>query len=130
MKEIEMPRILVVDDEKVIVELLREFLSAKGYEVYTATDGLVALQRVKEVKPHVVLLDIIMPGLGGIDVLKEIKRIDPDIGVVMATAVVDEELAKRTLQLGAYDYIIKPFNLKYLDTVLMVILINVCDNRK
>ncbi len=125
-----MPRILVVDDEKVIVELLREFLSAKGYEVYTATDGLVALQRVKEVKPHVVLLDIIMPGLGGIDVLKEIKRIDPDIGVVMATAVVDEELAKRTLQLGAYDYIIKPFNLKYLDTVLMVILINVCDNRK
>ena len=71
-----MEKILVVDDELEVCNALREFLSLKGYEVHTAQDGVTAISQVKEVKPHIVLLDMIMPGMGGIDVLKEIKRID------------------------------------------------------
>ncbi len=115
-----MEKILVVDDEELAVETLREFLSGKGYEVHTALDGATAIQKVIEVKPKVVLLDIIMPGMGGIDTLKEIKKIAPQVGVIMATAVTDEELARRALQLGAYDYVTKPFNLDYIETVVMV----------
>ena len=118
-----MERILVVDDEIEVCKILKEFLSEKGYEVYTALDGATALQKVRETKPHVVLLDIIMPGMGGIDVLKEIKKIDPTTGVIMITAVTDHELAKRTLELGAYDYITKPVDLDYLENVLMVMIV-------
>jgi len=113
-------RILVVDDEEEVLNTLSKFLTLKGYDVYTAKDGLKAIEKVKEVRPHVVLLDIIMPGMSGIDTLKEIKKIDPRVGVIMATAVTDEELAKRTIQLGAYDYITKPFDLNYIETVLLV----------
>jgi DNA-binding response OmpR family regulator len=119
-----MERILVVDDEKQVADFLGEFLGDKGYEVYTANDGLSAIQAVKAKKPHLVLLDIMMPGMGGIDVLKEIKKIDPEIGVIMTTGLKDVELAKRTLDLGAYDYITKPFNLDYLETAVMVKLID------
>jgi DNA-binding response OmpR family regulator len=115
-----MKRILVADDEKDVCDVLKEFLSAKGYEVHTALDGTAALKAAQDVRPHVMLLDIIMPGMTGIEVLKEIKKRDPSIAVIMATAVTDEELAKRTLELGAYDYVVKPFNLDYLETVVLV----------
>jgi DNA-binding response OmpR family regulator len=115
-----MERILVVDDEIYTVKLLQKFLVSKAYEVYTATTGLEAIQKVKAVRPHIVLLDIIMPGMGGIDTLKEIKKINPKIVVIMVTAVIDEELAKRAVQLGADDYIPKPLNLNYIETCLMV----------
>jgi len=115
-----MERILVVDDEIEACNVLKEFLGMKGYEVYTALDGPTAITKVKEVRPHIVLLDIRMPGMDGIDVLKEIKGVDPRVGVIMTTAVTDHELAKRTLELGAYDYITKPLDLDYLEVVLMV----------
>ena len=101
----------------------RNSWTAKGFYVYTALDGPTALHKVKEVRPHVVLLDIIMPGMGGMDVLKEIKQIDPTIGIVMTTAVGDHELAKKTLELGAYDYITKPVDFNYLEDVLMVMIV-------
>ena len=115
-----MERILVVDDEIHVLRLLRKYLASKAYEVYTASTGLEAIEKVKEVKPHIVLLDIIMPGMGGIDALKEIKKINPKIAVIMVTAVIDEELAKRALQLGADDYITKPLDLNYIETSVMV----------
>jgi len=115
-----MERILVVDDEIHIVRLLQKYLVPKEYEVFTATDGPEAIQKVKDIRPHVVLLDIIMPGMGGIEVLKEIKKIDPKIAVIMVTAVIDEELAKRAMQLGADDYITKPIDFNYLETCVMV----------
>ena len=85
-----MKRALVVDDEIELCNALKECLSLKAYEVETALDGRTALKKVEEVKPHIVLLDIIMPGMGGIDVLKEIRNINSKIGVIMVTAVVDE----------------------------------------
>ena len=113
-----MERILVVDDEIATCKLLSKFLGLKGYEVHTALDGPTAIAKVKAVRPHIVLLDIMMPGMGGIETLKEIRRVDPRVAVIMVTAVADNELGMRTLELGASDYICKPLDLAYLGDVL------------
>lgn len=120
-----MERILVVDDEVETCNVLKDFLVLKGYEAHVALNGEDAIKMVKEVRPHIVLLDIMMPGMGGIETLKEIKKVDSRVGVVMITAVADEEIAKRTLELGAYDYITKPMDLDYLETVLMVKIVDI-----
>ena len=119
-----MERILVVDDEELVCNVLKEFLKLKGYDVHRASDGPTAIGLVKEIRPHIVLLDIIMPGMGGLDVLTEIKKIDPKVGVIMVTGVADHELAKRTIELGAYDYITKPIDLDYFESVVMVMIID------
>jgi DNA-binding NtrC family response regulator len=115
-----MHKILVVDDEIEACNALKEFLDLKGYDVDTALDGPTALGKIKEDQPHIVLLDMNMPIMNGTEVLKEIKKIDPNIGVIMVTVVTDHEQAKETLKLGAYDYITKPVDLDYLETVVMV----------
>jgi DNA-binding response OmpR family regulator len=119
-----MGTILVVDDEREVCNLLQEFLSQKGHEVHVATDGLDALDKVKKVRPHLVLLDMRMPGMDGIDVLKEIKKRDPSVAVIMVTAVTEEKEAKSTFQFGAFDYITKPVNLEYLENVVIVKLLD------
>ena len=115
-----MGRVLVVDDEPEACRALKEFLVLKGYEVQTAPDGDLALQEVNAFKPHIVLLDMNMPGMDGVEVLKEIRKIDTSIGVIMVTVVSDHERAKSTLELGAFDYITKPVDLNYLETVVLV----------
>lgn len=110
-----MAKVLVVDDEPEAVELLVEFLSSKGYEVLTAGGGEEALQRVKEDRPHLVLLDIRMPKMNGIEVLRRIREIDAEMGVIMVTAVNEEDMGRKALELGAFDYIVKPLDLKYLE---------------
>ena len=122
-----MEKILVVDDEAEVCNALNDFLSSKGYEVYTALDGMSAIKKVKEVRPHIVLLDIIMPGMGGIDALQEIQRIDSRIGIIMITAVADHELARRAIDIGAYSYITKPLDLNYIETVVMVKILDFLD---
>jgi DNA-binding response OmpR family regulator len=113
-----MPRVLVVDDEPDAVELLREFLTAKGYEVTDASDGEEALRRVKEDRPHLILLDVRMPKLNGLEVLKRVREIDREVGVIMVTAVNEEDTGREALKLGAYDYITKPLDLQYLERSL------------
>jgi DNA-binding response OmpR family regulator len=115
-----MPRVLVVDDEPDAVELLREFLAGKGYEVLTASNGEEALQKVKEERPHLILLDVRMPKVNGLEVLKRVREIDKEVGVIMVTAVNEEETGREALQLGAFDYITKPLDLKYLEQSLWV----------
>jgi DNA-binding response OmpR family regulator len=119
-----MKKILVVDDEIAICNLLKDFLAAKGYEVYTALDGRTAITKLKKDRPHIVLLDIMMPGMDGIETLRAIKKINPRVVVIMITAIADNELGLRTLKLGAYDYICKPFDLTYLEDVLTVKMID------
>jgi len=104
-------KILVVDDEVQAVRLLKKFLGSKAYEVYTATNAWEALQQIRVVDPDLVLLDLIMPDMNGLDALKEIKKTNPEIAVMIVTALCDEELAKKALQWGADDYITKPFDL-------------------
>jgi DNA-binding response OmpR family regulator len=113
-----MVRILVVDDEPDFVELIREFVVRKGYHPIVAYDGREALQKVKEERPHIVLLDIRMPGMDGLEVLKQIREADQEVGVIMLTGVLDREIGSQSLRGGAFDYLVKPIDLQYLDRVL------------
>lgn len=115
-----MIRILVVDDEEEICNFLEEFLGQKQYEVFVATEAEKALELVKEKRPNLVFLDIRMPQKDGITLLQEIKTIDRAIGVVMVSALRDEQLAKRAIELGAEGYITKPIDLDYLETHVFV----------
>jgi CheY-like chemotaxis protein len=111
-------RVLVADDDPAMVELLREFLLAKGYEVITAGDGAEALQKVKEERPHLILLDIQMPKMDGLEVLRQLRQIDPTVSVIMITGVNEEAIGRQAMALGAFDYIVKPLDLPYLERSL------------
>jgi CheY-like chemotaxis protein len=113
-----MARVLVVDDEPDAVELLQEFLTGKGYEVVSAFNGEEAIRRVKADRPHLILLDVRMPGMTGLEVLKQVRQIDQEVGVIMVTAVNEEETGRQALALGAFDYIVKPLDLTYLERSL------------
>ena len=113
-----MARVLVVDDEPVARELLSEFLTAKGYAVLTASNGEEALRKLKEERPHLILLDIRMPKMDGLETLRRVREIDHEVGVIMVTAVNEEETGRQALKLGAFDYITKPMNFQYLERSL------------
>ncbi len=100
--------IMVVDDEALIRDLLKEFLTLQGYQVTTAYDGEDAILKFKTSRPQMVLLDIRMPGMDGIDVLQSIKAIDSRTGVIMLSAFGDVETIQRAMQGGAHKYIQKP----------------------
>lgn len=112
-------RLLVVDDEPAVRELLKEYLELKGYTVMTVSNGAEAITAVQEQRPHLILLDILMPGIDGLAILQQIRQIDPTVGVIMLTAVGDEQIAKEALRQGAYDYITKPVDLAYLDLAVL-----------
>jgi len=113
-----MPRILVVDDEPDAVEILSEFLTPKGYEVIVASNGEEGICKAKAERPHLVLLDVRMPSMSGLEVLRRIREFDHEVGVIMVTAVHEEETGRQALALGAFDYITKPLDLKYLERVV------------
>lgn len=112
-------KILVVDDDFMVCNFLERFLSKKSYQVTTANSGPEAIEVIKKERPHLVLLDIKMPGMNGIEVLKEIKKIDPTLGVILISAVQDEEIAQEAMKLGADDYICKPFDIDYLENSVL-----------
>ena len=113
-------RVLVVDDEPEVRRLLEDFLSDRGYEVVLASDGSEALVSLRAHKPDLVLLDIAMPGMDGVEVLKQIAMTDPGVRVIMVTANTDISLTSRLLALGAVDYIPKPFDLDYLEQAVSI----------
>ncbi|OIO72615.1 MAG: hypothetical protein AUJ85_09925 [Elusimicrobia bacterium CG1_02_37_114] len=107
-------QILVVDDEPDVVLILSEFLRKEGFKVYTAHNGQQAIDKIKEFPIDLVLLDLAMPQMDGIQVLKELKKINPRIEVMIITAYRDAEKVVESFRLGAFDCLFKPFNLKYL----------------
>jgi DNA-binding NtrC family response regulator len=107
-------RILLVDDEQDILDLLHEHF-AKDCDVETAADGMTALAIVRARRPDVIFLDINMPGINGVDVLKSVKELDATIPVLMVTANADNALAAEAIKRGAFSYVPKPFDLKYLN---------------
>ena len=111
-------RALVVDDEPEIRALLTDYLEENGFEVLGAWDGEEALRRTPEFRPHIILLDILMPGLSGVETLRRLKPVLHETCVIMITAHEDVETARRTLEMGAVDYVRKPVNLGHLDSLL------------
>ena len=106
----EQERILVVDDEETVRNLLQRILEKAGYQVTTAANGKEALYKVSLEEIEVVLLDIKMPDMSGIEVLSKLTVDSPDTCVIMVTSVIDMETAIETMKLGTYDYITKPFD--------------------
>jgi DNA-binding response OmpR family regulator len=110
------PRILVVDDERYIGEMVCDFLNSKGYQAFYTNNGEDALILVKRVRPHIAVLDIKMSGMDGLELLSRIRRLDPVVNAIMVTGVQDDEVGRNALKLGASDLIPKPIDLEYLDT--------------
>ncbi len=111
-----MTRVLVVDDDPEVVTLVEYKLNQQGFGVESAGDGQQALDKVAADPPELILLDIMMPGLSGLDVLENLRSngATVQIPVIMLTAKAQEDDVARGFSLGADDYIIKPFSLKEL----------------
>ena len=114
-----MAKIMVVDDEEKNLEMLDDFLVSRGYEVITASGGKEALEKMSE-KPDLVLLDIMMPDIQGLNVLERMKEIEPDIGIIMVTALAEHDVGLESFKKGAFEFVTKPIDLKYLETAISV----------
>jgi DNA-binding NtrC family response regulator len=102
-------KLIIVDDEEQILSALSTFFGLRGYEVVTATDPEEALERIRMEKFHVALLDINMPKVNGIELLRLIKESRPTVQVIMMTAYTTIEKAIECVERGASDYLLKPF---------------------
>ena len=105
-----MAKVLVVDDEESICNLLERVLARAGHSVLSAANGQEAMDRVPQENIDIVLLDMKMPGMSGMEVLQQLATRWPDICVIMVTAIADVQTAVEAMKWGAYDYITKPFN--------------------
>ncbi|MBI3625232.1 MAG: sigma-54-dependent Fis family transcriptional regulator, partial [Candidatus Rokubacteria bacterium] len=105
-----MAKILVVDDDADVRWLLSEILKADGLEVLTGEDAAIGVERVRQDAPSVILIDLKLPRVDGMEALKEIKAIDPQLPVIILTAYGDIRTAVQAMRLGAYDYLTKPFD--------------------
>ena len=112
-------RILIVDDEQSVREVLSEYFMEQGYSVESADGGEEALALVRRSTPDLILLDVRMPGIDGVETLRRIREAVPDMSVIMVTANEDVALARETLKLGALDYVAKPFDFVYLERAIM-----------
>lgn len=110
-----MKKILVVDDEAEICDFLKAFFEDRNFEVITANTGDAALTEIEKGRPHVILLDIQMPGRDGMSALKEIKSKYPELKVIMVTAVETRDKIEEAMRAGADNYITKPLSLEYLE---------------
>ena len=115
-------RILVIDDNRDVVDILVTCLRGEGYGMLGARTSDEGLKLVTVSRPDLVLLDILMPGLNGIEVLKRIRSINPTTKVIMVTGNADLLLAREALELGAVAYVDKPFDLAYLKRVVALAL--------
>jgi DNA-binding response OmpR family regulator len=113
-------RVLVVDDEPDVRAVLVEYLQTKGFDPLQASSGDEALECVRHWRPDIVLLDIALPGLSGIETLRRLKTTWPRTCVVMVSANDDSDVAQQTLAMGAADYVPKPVDFGYLDSVLAI----------
>lgn len=104
-----MTKILVIDDEPSIINLVSAYLKPEGYEVYTAADGNAGLKSARAFKPDLIILDLMLPGMDGIELLSILRR-ESDVYVIMLTARTDETDKIVGLSVGADDYVTKPFS--------------------
>jgi len=103
-------RILLVDDSKVSRSSLKDILIKNGYEVAgEAGNGKAAVEQYGELQPDLVLMDVIMPEMDGVEALKKIKALDPDARIIMLAAVGQQAMVMEAIQIGAVDFVVKPF---------------------
>jgi two-component system response regulator (stage 0 sporulation protein F) len=104
-------KVLIVDDQYGIRVLLHEVLAKEGYTIFQAPNGAIALQIVRDAKPDLVLLDMKIPGMDGLEILRHIREIEPDTKVIMMTAYGELDLIKEATVLGALTHFTKPFDI-------------------
>lgn len=104
-------KVLIVDDQNGIRVLLLEVFNSEGYNTFQAANGKLALEIVKQESPDLVLLDMKIPGMDGLEILKHIKAIDPSIKVIMMTAYGELDMIKEATDLGALMHFTKPFDI-------------------
>ncbi|WP_324603687.1 response regulator [Paenibacillus curdlanolyticus] len=104
-------KVLIVDDQNGIRVLLMEVFSSEGYSTFQASNGKLALEIVRQEKPDLVLLDMKIPGMDGLEILRHIKTIDVDIKVIMMTAYGELDIIKEATDLGALMHFTKPFDI-------------------
>ena len=121
MKKSHEKRILVVDDEENIRLLLDKFFSKLGYQVSTAMDLTESIYSINKKVPEIVFLDIVLPGCNGVEILKLIRLFEKDVIVIMMSGYDDENIAKESLKLGAFDYVKKPLELDRVENMLKLI---------
>jgi signal transduction histidine kinase len=112
-------QLLIVDDDVNLTRHLKAFFERQKYKVELAHDGLEAVEMAEKVHPHLMFLDIGLPGLSGIEVLRRVKNKDPGLRVIMITGQTEDDLVRQARFLGADDYITKPFTLEYLSGEVM-----------
>ncbi|MBI2166662.1 MAG: response regulator [Candidatus Omnitrophica bacterium] len=110
-----MTRLLVVDDEPEICEFLKTFFEDRDFQVETAGSGEAALKSAETFCPQVILLDIKMGDVDGLEVLKKVKQANPKVKVIMVTALETTDKIEAAMRLGADNYITKPLSLEYLE---------------
>lgn len=113
-----MEEILVIDDEKKMHRILQISLEGLGYEVTTASSGLEGVEMARSHMPSLVITDMKMPGMSGMEVLQEIKKMDEDVPVIIMTAYGTVESAVEAMKRGAYDYILKPFDIGEMEVIV------------
>ncbi len=113
-KDKNMSKILIVDDSVDACFLLKSFLEEMDHDIIVSHSGEDAVEKVKSLKPDIMLLDIIMEGISGIEVLKRVRLFDKGIGIIMVTALIDEETCKEALENGADEYLTKPIDYYHL----------------
>ena len=111
-------RVLIVDDEEELVSALEERLKLRGFTAYGVTDGSAALAFLEEKACDVVLLDVKMPGLGGLEVIRRIKAKDPHLEVILLTGHGSVKSVEEGMALGAFDYLMKPVKIDNLVRIL------------
>ncbi|HEX3014841.1 MAG TPA: response regulator [Desulfobacteria bacterium] len=116
------PKILVVDDQMGVRRLLFEAFKEDGYDVDMAASGLEAINKVRTSSPKLVLMDMKMPGMNGLEALREIKKINRNLAVIMMTAYGELDVINQALKLGVKTCINKPFDLNELKSLIEQIL--------
>ncbi len=103
------PRILIIDDDEGIRNLIASILSNDQYQIEQAENGHQALEIFHTFQPHIIILDVIIPEMSGIDILNEIRKIDNQVKIIMISGWHDLGIVKESIELGATDFITKPF---------------------
>lgn len=121
-------KILIIDDDKAVRDFLTRFLRQKGCRrIQAVKSGEDGLKAVSKGKVKLAILDVRLPDMDGIEVLRRIKRMNKNVNVIVITAFADEKMGKKALEIGASDYIMKPFDLAYLELSVFAKIVQVME---